>query len=117
MSFPNGLGDSLTFKDLQEQSEAWRDEFFPGRDAREQLLGALEELGELAHAQIKAERGIRGSQSEHQEAKKDAIGDICVYLAGYCSASGISMQDAVEYVWAQVRNRDWKANPLDGSVA
>lgn len=50
------------------------------------ILGCIEEVGELAHAHLKREQGIRGSQAEHDAAAKDAIGDIVVYLLGVMSA-------------------------------
>ncbi len=55
----------------------------PGNDS---ILGVMEELGELAHAHLKAKQGIRGTQAEHDAAAKDAIGDITVYLLGVMSA-------------------------------
>lgn len=55
----------------------------PGNDS---ILGCIEELGELAHAHLKAKQGIRGTQKEHDAAMQDAIGDLIVYLLGVISA-------------------------------
>lgn len=55
----------------------------PGNDS---ILGCIEELGELAHAHLKAKQGIRGNQREHDAAARDAIGDLIVYLLGVISA-------------------------------
>lgn len=60
----------------------------PGNDS---LLGCIEELGELAHAHLKAKQGIRGSTEEHDAAAKDAIGDLVVYLLGIISAHNIDV--------------------------
>jgi NTP pyrophosphatase (non-canonical NTP hydrolase) len=111
---PQELGDLLTLKELQEESGKWRDHNFPGYTAEEQLIGAMEELGELSHAYLKGKQGIR-TDEDHKEAEFDAIGDIQVYLAGYCTKRGLSFQDAMEYAWAQVKNRDWQKNRKDGS--
>lgn len=54
----------------------------PGNDS---ILGCIEELGELTHAYLKRKQGIRGTVAEHDEAAKDAIGDITVYLLGVIS--------------------------------
>jgi NTP pyrophosphatase (non-canonical NTP hydrolase) len=114
--YPETIGDNLNFRDLQQQSAEWRGENFPKYTGEEQLLGVMEEVGELTHAHRCAARGIRGSAEKHRIDKEDAVGDILVYLAGYCEAEGIDMQAAVEYTWAKVRNRDWKANPETGEV-
>lgn len=120
MPFPRHLGDSLTFADLQQQSQEWREANFGPEDRSPmiQVLGCMEELGELAHAEQKHQQGIRGldNQEEFEGLATDAVGDLLIYLAGYCSERGFSMQDAAENAWAQVRNRDWKANPTDGST-
>ena len=80
-------------------------------DGHRPLLGVCEEAGELCHAHLKAEQGIRGTQDEHLEAKKDAIGDIVIYLADYCSQQGIDLERSIENTWAKVKQRDWKQNP------
>jgi len=38
-------------------------------------MGLVEEVGELAHAHLKNEQGIRGTPEEHVQAKVDAIGE------------------------------------------
>lgn len=111
---PSSLGDLLTLKELQEESAKWRDQNFPGYTAEDQFIGVVEEVGELGHAYLKGKQGIRGTAEEHRMAEHDAVGDILIYLAGYCSARGLSMQDAMEYAWAQVKNRDWQKNKQDG---
>jgi NTP pyrophosphatase (non-canonical NTP hydrolase) len=114
---PRELGDLLTVKELQELTAAWRDENFPDATPEDQLLMLMEETGELAHAFNKQKFGIRGFvKGEVSGAEMDSVGDILVVLAGYCSKRGISMQDAMEYAWAQVRNRDWKNNPATGEA-
>lgn len=110
---PREIGDLLTLKELQEERAKWAKENFPDATPEEQVMGAMEELGELCHAYFKGKNKIRGG--ENLMAESDAVGDILIFLAGYCELRGFSMQDAMEYAWAQVRNRDWKKNPTDGT--
>ncbi len=107
---------SLTFHDLQSQVERWSLHNFDDQPAYRCLLGAVEELGELCHAHLKSEQGIRGSKDSHQEAAKDAIGDIIIYLADYSAREGFDLQEIIEETWALVTKRDWKVNPGKGSV-
>lgn len=104
----------LTLKQLQDEQRAWVAHNFPGREPFYPLLGAVEELGELAHAHLKGLQGIRGTPEEHHAAKVDAIADTIIFLADYASANGIDLQDAVESTWEKVRLRDWRADPAHG---
>ena len=106
----------MTFKQLQIEVSAWSEKNFPNNKPHHPLLGLQEEVGELAHAHLKMEQGIRGTRERHLAAKDDAVGDIVVYLADYCSRNFIDLQSVVESVWGQVKNRDWKQNPMNGEV-
>lgn len=103
----------LTFAKLQEEQRPWVKHNFPGRKPYFPLLGLMEELGELAHAHLKAEQGIRGTKDELTEKAKDAIGDVIVFLADYCSANEYDLQEIIEEVWGRVKKRDWKEHPND----
>lgn len=105
------------FRQLQEEVSEWARRNFgpPHGSGYRPLLGVQEEVGELAHAHLKAEQGIRGNE-DHESAKKDAVGDIVIYLADYCSSNGIDMQQAVEGTWNEVKRRDWKKNPDNANV-
>lgn len=87
---------------------------FAGGPAWHPLLGIFEEAGELAHAYLKQEQGIRGTKAQHTAAKQDAVGDILTYLADYCTREGFDLQAILEHVWAQVSQRDWNTNPATG---
>jgi NTP pyrophosphatase (non-canonical NTP hydrolase) len=88
-------------------SETYQDKYKP-------LLGIVEEVGELSHAHLKMEQGIRGTKCEHLDAKMDAIGDIMVYLADYCERNGLCLEDCVRTAWAEVERRDWIKFPQNG---
>lgn len=77
------------------------------------LLGVVEEVGELAHAHLKGEQGIRHTPEVIQAKKVDAVADIVIYLLDYCEREGISLDDAVYDVWNHVCKRDWTADPTN----
>lgn len=104
----------LTLQQLQTEVEAWQRINFKDKKPYQPLLGIVEEVGELSHAHLKLEQGIRGSKEEHELAKIDAVGDIVVYLADYCTQNHISLQDAVERTWQQVKQRNWTNNARTG---
>lgn len=112
----DGLG-TLSLRTLQEEVQAWTSHNFPDAKPYQPLLGAVEEIGELAHAHLKAEQGIRGTGAEHQERKEDAIADAIIFLAHYCTLNGIDLQAAVARTWATVRQRDWQADPANGGTS
>lgn len=96
----------LTFKMLQEQQAKWKKKNFPNSLPYQSLLGLLEELGELSHAHLKSEQGIRTDEN-HQAMKEDAVADIAIYLAGYCTDNGIDLEKCVKQTWSQVKKRNW----------
>ena len=69
---------------VQREIGAWAwANFNKGALGLNPLLGVIEELGELAHAILKGDLGIRGDAMKHELDAKDAIGDITVYLLNY----------------------------------
>lgn len=105
----------LTLSQFQNEQNEWRLRNFPQtKDPALILLGVAEEFGELCHAHLKAEQGIRGTQEEHDAAAKDSIGDMMVYMADYCNRRGWSLQEILETTWAEVRARDWQKHKNDG---
>jgi NTP pyrophosphatase (non-canonical NTP hydrolase) len=79
------------------------------------LLGITEEVGELCHAQLKGEQGIRHTPEEILELKKDAVGDILIFLCNYCDSQGIDLDECASIAWDEIKNRDWKADPLNAA--
>lgn len=103
-----------TLDRLQAELAPWVEHNFPDREPWQPLMGALEELGELAHAHLKSHQGIRGTAAEHDAAKRDAVGDAVVFLADYCNAHGYSLRECVEGAWEIASKRDWAADALKG---
>ena len=80
------------------------------------LLGICEEVGELAHAHLKEEQGIRGyTSSMAYREKSDALGDIFIYMCAYAHFNGIDLEQAISDTWEKVvSKRDWKERPDEG---
>lgn len=113
LGFPPG---GMSFGNLQFNVGIWQNYNFGPQPAYRQILGALEELGELAHAQLKLEQGIRGTPEEHKAAAKDAVGDVIIFLANYCNTQGFKLQQIMEDTWAEISKRDWKRFPKNGTT-
>jgi hypothetical protein len=85
---------------LQKQHAAWEAVNFPEseQNSMHSLVGMVEEMGELAHALLKMDQKIRGSDEEHIAEARDSIGDLsCIHKA-----------------WIEVAARDWTKNRMDG---
>jgi NTP pyrophosphatase (non-canonical NTP hydrolase) len=100
---------------LQEEQKGWVAHNFGERPSWWPLLGVMEELGELAHAHLKGVQGIRTGEN-HEAAAKDAVADIVIFLADYCTAEGIDFEEVVRETWEQVKKRDWRADPVSGGT-
>jgi NTP pyrophosphatase (non-canonical NTP hydrolase) len=82
---------------------------FPNNDADDQLKGVLEELGELARAELKHKQNV-GPHNDVAKVKADitdAVGDIIMYLMGYCSIKDIKISDCLDAALTEICTRDW----------
>lgn len=104
-----------SFSELQSETQIWRNHNFPGEasDAARQIAGMMEELGELAHAWLKMDQGIRYDEAL-EDKEMDAIGDLIIYLCGYCSARGLFLSECITRAWHEVKERDWIKYPETG---
>lgn len=105
---------SFAFWELQLEHRDWVEYNFPNREPYYHLLGAVEELGELAHAHLKGLEKVRGTSEEHKAKAQDAIGDVIIFLAGYCTDQGFDLQEIIEKTWKEVKARDWRKYPVSG---
>lgn len=106
--------EEINLRKLQQEQKEWSERNFPTQNTPYRpLLGIMEEVGELSHAHLKAEQGIRINE-DHQAAKFDAIGDIVIYLSDYCNKNGFDLQDCISKTWDQVKHRDWTKNKING---
>lgn len=104
-----------SLRTIQLEARAWRAMNFPPekRDPVRQALGVCEEAGELAHAVLKMDQGIRTAQVEGVE---DAIGDIVIYAMGLCDHYELDFETTVRRAWDEVKQRDWVKNPETGQA-
>lgn len=100
---------------FQREHKRWLQHNFPNQRPHDALLGLAEEVGELSHAHLKFEQGIRGiDETEYRKQAGDAIGDIVIYLASYCNTNGFNLAEEANRAWDEVKNRDWRARPNTG---
>jgi len=92
---------------LQSEVGEWSDKNFPDDLSYRKLLGIIEELGELAHAHLKLEQGIRLDEPL-TDMKKDAIGDLIIYLLDYCHKEDLWLTDCIRLAWSKVKRREWR---------
>jgi len=97
--------------ELQNGHKAWVDYNFPDQPGYQPLLGISEEVGELCHAHLKVEQGIRGATDLQ---KRDALGDIFIYMMSYANAEGLDLESCILHAWAEVSARDWVQFPKTG---
>lgn len=102
----------MDLKIMQREQDEWSKRNFDNKKPYQPILGAAEEVGELAHAYLKMEQGIRGTREEHLDAMKDAIGDCVVFLADICNQMGWDFDRIVSDTWDHVKKRDWKKDAL-----
>lgn len=112
---PTILPPRSVLQRVQFQLIPWQAYNFPGRPSWQPLLGAVEEIGELAHAFLKLSQGIRGTRVAHLEAMEDAIGDTIVFLCDFGNSQGIDVERALDRTWEKVRHRDWQRSRATGS--
>lgn len=97
---------------LQGNLKKWLEHNFPETTSDMQFKGVVEEVGELARADLKTEQGIRGFTAVKGRLKAmDAVGDIVIYLINYCNMKDYSFIDCINMAWAEVSKRDWIAHP------
>ncbi len=100
-------------KKVQEEHRVWQLlNFGPPSDV-ESLIGVTEELGELSHAYLKKRQNIRKNE-DHEAKMSDAVGDLLIYLIGFCNAKNFDLEEILEETWSQVSQRDWVKFPNNG---
>lgn len=93
----------MNFREIQEDQKTWVAKNFPGRDSWMPLMGLVEEYGEYIEAieLLKKERFIY----KCDENCLDALADMVIFLADYCSAKGFDLQT----LWEK-NDRAWYHN-------
>ncbi len=104
----------MDIRALQENVSNWAKYNFGDRTWVDCFMGLVEEVGELSHALLKQQQGIRGSAEDHEAAAKDAVGDIILYLADLCHRRGWDMDRIICDTLSEVLSRDWQRYPDSG---
>jgi|LGVF01.2.fsa_nt_gb NTP pyrophosphatase (non-canonical NTP hydrolase) len=100
---------------IQTLHKRWTEKNFPDQVADDCFKGVVEEVGELAHADLKKKQGIRGTSAEFDAEARDAVGDIMIYLMGYCTQRGWLLSEVLQDTWEKVvSKRDWVKYPGNG---
>lgn len=105
---------STVLSQMQKERNDWVARNFPGDQLVNSILGATEEIGELAHHYLKWTQGIRGTETDHKEGMLDAVADCVIFLAGVCTHLGVDYEELVQMTWDQVKRRDWIADAARG---
>lgn len=83
-----------TISEIQDEHTVWVvRNFGSNRGLRHPAMGMVEEVGELFHAVLKSEQGIRGTKQKHDAAARDAVGDVCLYAVDYATKLGVRVAD------------------------
>jgi NTP pyrophosphatase (non-canonical NTP hydrolase) len=109
-----------SISEIQKAVGEWADRNFPSEESRGRLrcaLGVCEEAGELAHAVLKRDQGIRGAAEKHEAMMRDAVGDVVVYLMDFCCREGWDFESIVRETANEVIKRDWTKDPDMGVCA
>jgi len=106
----------IDLRKIQIQQAEWSEKNFGPQTPNRMILGITEELGELCHAELKNQQGIRVNEN-HEEKMKDAVGDIVIYLLAYCNEKDFNIETIIKDTWMQVKLRDWRKNRENGDAS
>lgn len=102
----------IELKTMQKDIARWRKKNFPhSGTVGIQMIGVMEEVGEVCHLILKKDQKIRGpslmSNRQWKEEMKDGVGDIVVYLMNLCTLASIDIEEAIKSTVEMVLARDW----------
>jgi len=100
----------------QQEHATWRERNFPNQTLYQAVLGMMEELGELSHALLKHEQGIRKMDDAWvaREAIIDAHCDLIIFSFGVAEDLGYDLGIELQRTWDEVKQRDWVGDPAEG---
>jgi NTP pyrophosphatase (non-canonical NTP hydrolase) len=104
----------ITLSQLQAERNEWVKKNFPDDELEDSIMGAVEEIGELAHHYLKRKQDIRGDQAHHYSEMLDAVADCVIFLAGCASHLGVDYGELVTQTWETVKRRDWQKDRREG---
>lgn len=99
----------MLIDELQKEVYEWSSKNFGTGPHRvlQDAMGVVEEVGELFHAMLKMEQGIRGTKEEHIAKAKDAVGDTVIYLVDLWANAGYGdLSEEINHRWAGSKDSD-----------
>lgn len=108
--------EEISDEALQARLSAWQARNFGPTPLYRNVLGAVEEVGELAHALLKHEQKIRNMEdtTAAQVVMGDAIADAMVFLIQACTALRLDCTVLLEKTAEKVMLRDFTRNSATG---
>lgn len=124
----NGLSEQIDLESLQTENRIWAEYNFPEKSIENPVLGVSEEVGELSlaimglvessgrlsHSVLKRKQNICGTNEQHLNDARNAVGDIVVFLSDVCNQLNFSLAKCVSDAWSEVRLRDFQNNRATG---
>lgn len=101
---------------MQQEHRRWADLNFGHYTPQDQVMGMMEELGELSHAIIKHKQGIRGvGDNNMKDLVIDAHCDLIIFSLGLANLLAYDLDVELDRTWGKVSKRDWNSNPETGA--
>lgn len=92
---------------VQSLTHDWRMDQFPDTTPKDQLIGAMQEVGELCEIEAKSTFEYQEFGGDNDAELQKELGDIFVYLMGYASLRGFDVDECIEMAANEVLTRNW----------
>jgi NTP pyrophosphatase (non-canonical NTP hydrolase) len=102
----------FSLRAMQREHNAWKRLQLGAHRIDTSLMGLVEETGELAGAIRKERQGI-DDQHKLIQKQRSGIADITMCLVDICNVRGWDYEEIVANKWAVVKQRDYRAGPID----
>lgn len=108
---PHELPILRELQGCQDSIGRWSEREFDDQPSWIPLLGAVEELGEVAKILVKRKQGIREDELDlsDEELEKE-VADVIIYLMDFCHREDISLPDGVARKSMEVLDREFDAD-------
>jgi NTP pyrophosphatase (non-canonical NTP hydrolase) len=103
------MTDQEHFDDVAETQQAiyeWSLEQFGDQDPENPLIGAQEELGEVARIVLKGKQGIRQEELAEEDLEME-VADVVIYLMDFCARNDVDLAEGLHRARSKVLDRDF----------
>lgn len=104
--------DRLDVRQTQREVSEWVLHNFGNDNPLATFGGMVEEAGEVIRAAVKRSQGIRGTRSEWDAKVRQECADVFIKLCDIAQYEGFDLELAIRERWEEVRQRDWRADPV-----